>query len=212
MSYNTNFYTLSVEELRGIIGSKRKDVKEELIQETATYMDPADTIVPSPGETEEETKAYIERARERDKAAALKEQERIARVIDEGIIDEAEAYPGTLLDFVEHKDVEVYMTFQAYWDLIELLVKNPEIPQDLTDLLSYITEGRRVTDGERFHSASQTDTFFGYWTVDEIKKLATLLPEAKKVELGELSEAVDALTKVVEAAQASQKDVVFTSG
>ncbi|HBU07465.1 MAG TPA: hypothetical protein DEB09_05290 [Candidatus Magasanikbacteria bacterium] len=136
----------------------------------------------------------------------------IDQLIDEGNIDGIDYYPAYLLEFVNHENIDDSWANQAYWDLIEKLVTNPEVNQELTDLLSYITEGRRVTDGERFHQmGDQYETTVGYWTVEEIKKLKELLNNLDKSFLGDLGRVVDSLKLVCKKTIEKNEDVFFVS-
>ncbi|MFZ2189368.1 MAG: hypothetical protein WA057_02335 [Candidatus Magasanikiibacteriota bacterium] len=176
MSSSVSFYSLKLDDLKSLIGSKREDVKDKLIGD-----DP-------------EGSQFID------------------QIIDEGNIDGIDYYPAYLLEFIDHENIDDNWTNQAYWDLIEKLISNPNVDQELTDLLSYITEGRRVTDGERFHQmGDQYETTVGYWTVEEIKKLKELLNNLDKTFLNDLDKVIDSLTLVCEKTIEKNEDVFFVS-
>lgn len=211
MSSSTIFYTFNLEDLKSIIGSKREDVKEKLIEEYAVYSDPKNTIVKKEGETDKEFDDYVEKRQTEEKEAVERQKIKIEKVIDQGDIDESEYYPSYLLDFVEHELLDDNLSPQVFFDLIEKLVSNSEIDDYLTDMLSKVTEGRRITDGERNHNMGSADMVVGYWTLSEVPKLKSLLDGLDQSELGELSEVVKSLLDICQMAAEKEKDIFFTS-
>lgn len=210
MSFNTSFHLCKIKDLRNIIGSKREDIKEKLLTEYATYGDPAEIMGKEPDESEESFQQRQEAAREREKKFIEEEKKKIIQVIDEGSLEGAEDYQDYLLDFVENEGIDDSFAFQAFSSLVDLLAHKPEVPEELTSLLSYITEGRRVTDGQHFQK-QDGDKLVGYWTKDESAKLAELLGSFPHTDLGELSKVVDMLGKITKLAVEKDKDIFFIS-
>lgn len=125
--------------------------------------------------------------------------------------EDNESADADLLETIPHENIDDSHTHQAYWDLIEAMADDVDVPQDLTDLLSYITEGRRISDGERFHRTSNNDVITGYWTSEEVAHLHNILETIKNKSFGELDGVIKTLSKIVSTAIQKDKDILFIS-